>query len=120
MVPTIISLQNYFETIRQAEVDRARRRLGCLSPEQELAIEILTRRIVNKIMHPPIRALKTVRESEAAPLTSIVKQLFDPRLCKKKSQIVQNIAIANKNTRRPAERTAYASRSGEPLSLAGL
>jgi glutamyl-tRNA reductase len=39
VVPTIASLQNYFETIRQAEVDRARRRLGCLSQEQELAIE---------------------------------------------------------------------------------
>src|SRR5205823_14028245 len=51
VVPTIVSLQEHLETIRQAEVDRARGRLGPLSPEQELALESLTRGIVNKILH---------------------------------------------------------------------
>ena len=35
VVPTIISLQDHFETIRQAELDRVRGRLGQLSPDQE-------------------------------------------------------------------------------------
>src|SRR6202011_2772074 len=39
VVPTIVSLQDHLETIRQAEVDRVRGRLGPLSPEQEMAVE---------------------------------------------------------------------------------
>src|SRR5581483_9357626 len=53
VVPAIISLQDYVETIRQAELDRVRGRLGQLSIEQEQAIEALTHGIVNKILHTP-------------------------------------------------------------------
>jgi len=37
-VPTIVSLQEHLETVRQAEIDRVRGRLGALTPEQELAV----------------------------------------------------------------------------------
>ena len=67
VVPTIVSLQDHLETIRQAEIDRVRGRLGPLSPEQEIAVEALTRGIINKVMHTPITTLKTAaREAEAA------------------------------------------------------
>ena len=39
VVPTIVSLQEHLETVRQAEIDRVRGRLGTLTPEQELAVE---------------------------------------------------------------------------------
>jgi glutamyl-tRNA reductase len=78
VVPTIVSLQDHLETIRQAEIDRVRGRLGRLSAEQELAVETLTRGIVNKIMHTPISTLKTAaRESEATTVVEIVRRLFD-------------------------------------------
>jgi glutamyl-tRNA reductase len=78
VVPTIVSLQDHLETIRQAEIDRVRGRLGPLSPEQELAIETLTRGIVNKIMHTPITTLKTAaREAEATTLIDVVRRLFN-------------------------------------------
>ena len=78
VVPTIVSLQDHLETIRQAEIDRVRGRLGTMSPEQELAIEALTRGIVNKIMHTPISTLKTAaRESEATTVVDIVRRLFN-------------------------------------------
>ncbi|HXZ39376.1 MAG TPA: glutamyl-tRNA reductase [Terriglobales bacterium] len=78
VVPTIVSLQDHLETIRQAEIDRVRGRLGQLSPEQELAVEHLTRGIVNKIMHTPISTLKTAaRESEATTVVDIVRRLFN-------------------------------------------
>ncbi|HYA23013.1 MAG TPA: glutamyl-tRNA reductase [Terriglobales bacterium] len=78
VVPTIVSLQDHLETIRQAEIDRVRGRLGAISPEQELAIEALTRGIVNKIMHTPISTLKTAaRESEATTVVDIVRRLFN-------------------------------------------
>lgn len=78
VVPTIVSLQDHLETIRQAEIDRVRGRLGELSPEQEMAVETLTRGIVNKIMHTPISTLKTAaRESEATTVVDLVRRLFN-------------------------------------------
>jgi glutamyl-tRNA reductase len=78
VVPTIVSLQDHLETIRQAEIDRVRGRLGQLSPEQEIAVEALTRGIVNKIMHTPISTLKTAaRESEATTVIELVRKLFN-------------------------------------------
>jgi glutamyl-tRNA reductase len=56
--PVIISLQEQFEQIRQAEIDRVRGKLGPLTPQQEHAIEMLTRGIVNKIAHGPITQLR--------------------------------------------------------------
>jgi glutamyl-tRNA reductase len=78
VVPTIVSLQDHLETIRQAEIDRVRGRLGGLSADQELAVEALTRGIVNKIMHTPISALKTAaRDAESTTVVELVKKLFD-------------------------------------------
>ncbi len=78
VVPTIVSLQDHLETIRQAEIDRVRGRLGAMSPEQELAVEALTRGIVNKIMHTPISALKSAaREPEATTVIDLVRRLFN-------------------------------------------
>ena len=78
VVPTIVSLQDHLETIRQAEIDRVRARLGALSPDQEMAVEALTRGIVNKIMHTPISTLKTAaREPEATTVIDLVRRLFN-------------------------------------------
>jgi glutamyl-tRNA reductase len=78
VVPTIVSLQDHLETIRQAEIDRVRGRLGPLSPDQELAVEALTRGIVNKIMHTPISTLKSAaREAEATTVIDLVRRLFN-------------------------------------------
>jgi glutamyl-tRNA reductase len=80
VVPTIVSLQDHLETIRQAEVDRVRGRLGPLSPEQEMAVEALTRGIINKVMHTPITTLKTAaKESEATTIVEVVRRLFNLR-----------------------------------------
>ena len=78
VVPTIVSLQDHLETIRQAEIDRVRGRLGTLSPDQEMAVEALTRGIINKVMHTPISALKTAaREPEATTVVDLVRRLFN-------------------------------------------
>ncbi len=81
VVPTIVSLQEHLETVRQAEIDRVRGRLGALTPEQELAVEALTRGIVNKIMHTPITTLKSAaRDSaEVTTVVDLVRKLFGLR-----------------------------------------
>jgi glutamyl-tRNA reductase len=78
VVPAIISLQDYVETIRQAELDRVRGRLGPLSFEQEQAVEALTRGIVNKILHTPITRLKSAAAGpEVTTLTEAFKKIFN-------------------------------------------
>ncbi len=78
VVPTIVSLQDHLETIRQAEIDRVRGRMGALTPEQEMAVEALTRGIINKVMHTPITTLKTAaREAEVTTVIDVVRRLFN-------------------------------------------
>jgi glutamyl-tRNA reductase len=81
VVPTIVSLQEHLETVRQAEIDRVRGRLGTLTPEQELAVEALSRGIINKIMHTPITALKTAarESSESTTVIDLDRKLFNLR-----------------------------------------
>jgi glutamyl-tRNA reductase len=78
IVPTIVSLQDHLETIRQAEIDRVRGRMGKLTPEQEMAVEALTRGIINKVMHTPITTLKSAaKEAEATTVIDVVRRLFN-------------------------------------------
>ena len=78
VVPTIVSLQEQLELVRQAEIDRVRGRLGQLTPEQEMAIEAMTRGIVNKVLHTPITTLKSAaRESEATSVIELIRRLFN-------------------------------------------
>jgi glutamyl-tRNA reductase len=85
VVPTIVSLQEHMETVRQAEVDRVRGRLGALTPEQELAVEAMTRGIINKIMHTPITTLKSAarESSESTTVIDLVRKLFNLRDARK-------------------------------------
>jgi glutamyl-tRNA reductase len=85
VVPTIVSLQEHLETVRQAEIDRVRGRLGSLTPEQEIAVDVLTKGIINKIMHTPITTLKTAarESSEATTVIDLVRKLFNLREVKK-------------------------------------
>jgi glutamyl-tRNA reductase len=52
--------------------------MGPLTPEQERAVEALTRGIINKVMHTPITTLKTAaREAEATTVIDVVRRLFN-------------------------------------------
>ena len=78
VVPTIVSLQDHFETIRQAELDRVRGKLGQLSPEQEEAVEALSQGIVNKILHTPITRLKSAAAGpEITSLLDTFRRIFN-------------------------------------------
>ena len=80
VVPTIVSLQEQMEAIRLAEIERMRGKLGPLTPEQQAAVEALTRGIVNKILHPPITTLKTAaREREAGAVMDLIRRIFNLR-----------------------------------------
>jgi len=85
VVPTILSLQEQCETIRQAEIDRIRGKLGAITPDQEAAIDALTRGIVNKLLHTPITTLKSsTTEPEAATIHDIIRRIFNLNLNNKR------------------------------------
>jgi glutamyl-tRNA reductase len=68
--------------------------MGQLTPEQEMAVEALTRGIINKVMHTPITTLKSAaRESEATTVVDVVKRLF-------------NLQTKGKEAAQPTERNA--------------
>jgi glutamyl-tRNA reductase len=49
-----------------------------MTSDQELAVEALTRGIVNKIMHTPISTLKTAaRDPESTTVIDLVRRLFN-------------------------------------------
>ena len=58
VTPTIVGLQEQLEQIRAGEIDKVRRKFGPFTPEQEQAMEMLTRGIINKIAHGPISELR--------------------------------------------------------------
>lgn len=77
VAPTIVSLQEQLEQIRQAELARYRARLGSLTPEQEQALEALTRGIVNKIAHGPIAELRRqAARPEGLEAIEVIRRAF--------------------------------------------
>jgi glutamyl-tRNA reductase len=62
-VPTIRDLRERAESIRQGEIDRFAGRMG-LDDAQQDTLDQLTRSIVNKLMHPPIRSLRDETDRE--------------------------------------------------------
>ena len=76
-VPTIVSLQEQLEGWRKGEIERQRGKLGQLTPQQEEAIEAITRGIVSKIAHGPISELRRgAADPSGMHLLAIVRKLF--------------------------------------------
>jgi glutamyl-tRNA reductase len=77
VAPTIVSLQEQLESVRTHEIDRMRSRLGPMTPQQEEALEAITRGIVNKIAHGPISELRrTASDPGGAHLPDLIRRLF--------------------------------------------
>jgi glutamyl-tRNA reductase len=95
VAPAIVALQRQAEEIRQLELRRVQARLGSLNSEQSAAVEMLTRGLVNKLLHPPMQALKqAAREGDSARLDA---------LCEAWSVSVAATPEADSNVAAPAE-----------------
>ena len=77
VTPTIVGLQEQLEQIRAGEIEKARRKYGPFTPEQEQAIEALTRGIVNKIAHGPISEIRNhAGHPEGAHVIAAIRKAF--------------------------------------------
>ena len=82
VVPTIVSLKDKAELIRQAEIRKSLSSLGPLSSHQMRGLETLTLSIVEKILNDPIVLLKRKSERpQAAAYLDLTRRLFnlDPK-----------------------------------------
>lgn len=78
VAPTIKNLRDYFENIRAEEVDKNKNKFS--SDDQE-KLEIITKRIINKLLHQPMVGLKKNSEAgntdaETAVKISVLRELF--------------------------------------------
>ena len=77
VTPTIVGLQEQLEQIRAGEMDKVRRKFGPFTPEQEQAMEALTRGIINKIAHGPISELRNhAGHPDGAHVVAAIRKAF--------------------------------------------
>ena len=77
VVPILVELRQRADQIRRREIERARKRLGGLTPEQEAALDAATTAIVNKLLHPPTVHLKEIaRNGFAAEQVALIRKLL--------------------------------------------
>lgn len=76
VVPTIVELREYADSIRRGEVDKALARMT-VSDEDRERIHQMTRAIVNKLLHHPTQVLKGEGSNvEESRLLAAVRRLF--------------------------------------------
>jgi glutamyl-tRNA reductase len=75
-VPLLVELRRHFEEIRRGEVDKARKRYGPLTPEQEAALEAATSALMNKLLHSPTVHIKEVARNGDASQVTLIRKLL--------------------------------------------
>ena len=76
VVPLIVELRRRADEIRRTEIEKARRRLGPLTPEQESALEAATSAIVAKLLHGPTVQLKQMAGNGQPEHVGFIRKLF--------------------------------------------
>jgi glutamyl-tRNA reductase len=76
VVPLLVELRKRADEIRRAEIDKARKRLGPLTAEQENALEAATAAIVNKLLHGPTVHLKQMAGNGQPEHVGLIRKLF--------------------------------------------
>jgi glutamyl-tRNA reductase len=76
VVPTIVQLRDTLEKLRRDEIERNRRQLRDLSPEQ--AVDQITQSLINKILHHPIAHLKEMaHDPQGHDVAEMIRKIFN-------------------------------------------
>jgi glutamyl-tRNA reductase len=76
VAPEIVRFQQSAEEMRRAELRRLASRLQSLSPEQQAAVEALTRGLVNKFLHQPVQAIKAAASEGNSAAVEALREAF--------------------------------------------
>jgi glutamyl-tRNA reductase len=74
--PTIGALRQKLQQVARAEMERQRKRLGSLTPDQEAAIEALLMSTVNKISHPVLNQMRRSYELSDSDTVQALRDIF--------------------------------------------
>lgn len=74
--PEILQFQQSAEQMRRGELRRLANRLQSLSPEQQEAVEALTRGLVNKLLHQPLQAIKAAASEGNSAAVDALREAF--------------------------------------------
>jgi glutamyl-tRNA reductase len=82
VAPTIVLLRETVERVRREEIERHRKLLRDLPPEQQQAtlaiVDQITQAMVNKILHHPISQMKDLAgDPQAADFVDTVRKIFN-------------------------------------------
>jgi glutamyl-tRNA reductase len=80
VAPTIVKLQESWNDCGRGKWRAWRTKLGALTPEQEQAIEALTKSMINKIAHGPISESAAKLRSRMGTTSSAPSERFSARL----------------------------------------
>ena len=78
MGPTIGALRSKLQIIARTELERQRKTLGDLSPDQEAAVEHLLLSTVNKISHPVLNQMRRFYEASDVETMQEITDAFGP------------------------------------------
>lgn len=77
VTPLIVSLRQALLEVGEYELDRYRGKLGQLDDRQQKTVEELTRAIIQKILHRPIRRLRaSIDRGDTLECTSLYREIF--------------------------------------------
>lgn len=77
ITPTIVALREHLTGLGRDELERFRRRLEPLAPEQERALEELMRGFIQKVLHRPVVHLrKSVERGDVDASAALYRKLF--------------------------------------------
>jgi len=77
LAPVVGALYQRAEAIRRAEVERTLRRLGSLSAEDRVLIDLMTSSIVRRLLHGPVSVLKAdADDANGSELARLARELF--------------------------------------------
>ena len=74
--PTIGALKQKLQELAREEMERQRKKLGPLTPEQESAVESLLMSTVNKISHPMLNQIRRSYETSDAETVQALRDIF--------------------------------------------
>ena len=76
--PTIVSLRDWAEEVRRAELERTLKKMGEISEADRKRIEAMTEAILNKLLHRPISTMKKAAHKKGAGnLVETVREIFE-------------------------------------------
>jgi len=75
-VPAISELQAKYEAVRVAEVSKAEKKLKSLDDKQRQAVEVLTKGIINKLLHAPMTYLRSEDADGSKVSVEQIQQIF--------------------------------------------